>query len=155
MEDLRRVDTEWFEGYAKPFKRSLIGEIVLIEEEYGYRYWVWETGMARETLAEYFFNLDPEEFWGEMTKLPGKVHLADLGDDCWVVFDNDTQNTWYLLAQGVPRAHLHTREDSWLQLGERFIEPRCTVREPDGEDEVSEESNSSNGIGQPHGSEEL
>ena len=47
--------------------------MVLIDEEYGYRYWLWEFRGTEEQLLEAFNSNKPESCTTEPTVLPGKV----------------------------------------------------------------------------------
>jgi hypothetical protein len=45
--------------------------VVALEEEYGYRYWVWETGMDEATLIQWLRDQKDDETFLNM-RLPGK-----------------------------------------------------------------------------------
>ena len=76
---------------------------VYIEEEYGYRYWVWETGMSEEKLIQWWkdlpsvmpFFFSPAK---SLTKLPGKL--------------KQSKNK---RVEGVWSCHLHCDDDSHLR----------------------------------------
>ena len=52
---------------------------VFIEEEYGYRYWVWETGMGADELVALWKTLNPTTCFVHPDTLPGKV--VEVWDD--------------------------------------------------------------------------
>lgn len=112
----------------QPFQPTLPGIVVAIEEEYGYRYWVWETGMEAEALKVFFLNLNPMDyFFHQMESLPGKIHQADLNAYGMTIYDHaDSQNIEkirFFSTDSVARAHFHTAEDTWIQIGDEYIEP--------------------------------
>ena len=82
----------------------------LIEEEYGYRFWIWETNKSYpemiqwwtelETVDEYFFNPSNSLPFGNVVPLP---------EDCMGI----PETRGYL--------HLHMDEDSYMVIDkERF-----------------------------------
>lgn len=46
---------------------------VFVEEEYGYRYWVWETGMGADELVAWWKGMDPSTYFISPATLPGKA----------------------------------------------------------------------------------
>lgn len=121
-----------FESKAlEPFQPSMPGTVVALEEEYGYRHWVWETGMEAEQLKEFFLNMNPMEyFFHEMDKLPGKVHRADLCRGGMRVF-HENSNDKFFDSKAAVQAHMHTPDDSWIKIGDDLIEPLLKNSNPD------------------------
>lgn len=71
---------------------------VLVSEEYGYRWWVWDTGMTESELIKFWENI-PEmrkHYMNPSVTLPGKWHEASPGHGRWF-------------------AHIHWEDDSFLQ----------------------------------------
>jgi hypothetical protein len=76
--------------------------IFRIEEEYGYKYWVWDTGIPLSEVLAWWKDLDSvsEYFWGA-DRLPfGKVEQ--------VRFEDFTGSC-------LPYMHLHTDGDSHIE----------------------------------------
>jgi hypothetical protein len=99
---------------------------VLIEEEYGYRNWLWETGMDASALEEFWKNITSMGplFYDLSDKLPGDVSqlypdLDDLKHNAWIITTDDgsmyariydPKGCWY--------AHIHMDNDSSLTTDE-------------------------------------
>lgn len=113
---------------------------VWLEEEYGYRYWRWDTGMSHEdlvlwwssmgTIRPYFFSpnglpgslteLDSDE-WDEGTRDMPETVPADFNPEEFVPEDPEwaRANARWLCATpktGIYKAHIHEDEDSCLKL---------------------------------------
>jgi len=82
----------------------------LIEEEYGYRYWVWKTNKTHAEMIEWWTKLESVNpfFFNPSQTLPfGEVSL--LSEDCMEI----PELRGYL--------HLHEDDDSFMQIDrERF-----------------------------------
>jgi len=94
---------------------------VFVKEEYGYRYWTWESGMsagalvawwkALPSVSEYFFT--PEGLPGKMTLISLDMEEAEEADDIWAAFEHKVKeekekcNGW--------KVHVHLDDDSWLK----------------------------------------
>ena len=116
---------------------------VFIEEEYGYRYWVWETGMDADALIAWWKTMDPNTYFFSPVGLPGKVFqiwdnldyaVKSLADDPTVSYEDiqaemvrllnegEESGCWWADEDGVKqdltgmwKAHLHMEEDTWLK----------------------------------------
>jgi len=117
---------------------------VYVQEEYGYRHWVWETGFTAEELTTWWQNLDSvmRFFFHTMETLPGTLHESvaaprefylehfnEEGVEEWYeglrkptyfeatrsTEEGDDSTIWY--------AHFHCDDDSHLvnSEGERFV----------------------------------
>jgi hypothetical protein len=95
---------------------------VFVEEEYGYRYWVWEADMSADELVTWWKTMNPTTYFLSPATLPGKVlqlySTYNINDPmtCWVDGNgvkHDSALMW--------KAHLHMEDNSWLQSpnGER------------------------------------
>lgn len=76
------------------------GTTVFLEEEYGYRYYIWHTGMSEEELVNYWESIEDINCLSIHT-LPGKL-VAFNGS-----YDERPSTKWY--------AHHHTNLDSELE----------------------------------------
>lgn len=114
---------------------------VLLEEEYGYRFWTWDTGLTEPELIKYWLTKTSvnDLFFSPEGKLPGKVYeslfypredyIRDIkkawGDELTeakfaeIMADPYVQKpTYYELCQSdephIWRAHIHCDDDSYL-----------------------------------------
>jgi hypothetical protein len=107
--------------------------IVVLTEEYGYRYWLWQTGMTDDELVAYWKGLETvEPFFFDPRELPGTLSalwfasrgFTETGEDeeqgVWVVDpdtdenDEEPQMAW-LIADAIPwKGHIHQDDDSGL-----------------------------------------
>jgi hypothetical protein len=78
---------------------------VYIEEEYGYRYWVWESDKTPDQLTEWWQALESVEPYSVPDNLPGKVREVDSLPG--------KNGVWF--------CHLHTEDDSYLRSPEGEI----------------------------------
>ncbi len=76
------------------------GIVVFLEEEYGYKYFIWYTGMSEEDLISYWENIEDIDYFG-IHDLPGKLVRFD------GYYDERPSTKWY--------AHYHTNLDSSLE----------------------------------------
>lgn len=129
LEDQIREVADSFESRAlERFQPNLPGTVVALDEEYGYRYWVWETGMSEVELKEFFLNMNPMEyFFHDMDKLPGKVHRADLCRGGMVIFGENAKDRFFD-SKGAVQAHIHIEDDTWVKIGDELIEPTVKFR---------------------------
>tara|TARA_B100001758_G_C18153282_1_gene475188 strand:- start:204 stop:488 length:285 start_codon:yes stop_codon:yes gene_type:complete len=82
----------------------------LVDEEYGYRHWVWETGKSRKEMVAWWSSLETVDpfFFNPASSLPfGKIY--PLPEDC----------------QDIPEVlgyfHLHEDYDSFMKIeGENY-----------------------------------
>ena len=73
---------------------------VALDEEYGYRYWVWETGMDEATLVQWLRDQTEDKTF-EFLNLPGKRKKISIGE-------------YKFLAKKGWRGMFHMLEDSYL-----------------------------------------
>ena len=97
---------------------------VWLEEEYGYRYWRWDTGMTHEELVSWWSNLESvKPYFFNPTDLPGK--LTELDGEEW---NEDTLD----IPEEVPedfRPEDYVPEDlEWAKKHARWL---CATRKPD------------------------
>jgi hypothetical protein len=94
-----------------------------IQEEYGYRHWVWEFNGSAEALQAYWDKkivpaLKNHGCLFHPSKLEGKVHEVNIfmhtdsisTPHCWSKFIKDTDN------QLTHESHLHEHRDSYLSV---------------------------------------
>ena len=116
---------------------------VFIEEEYGYRYWVWETGMGADELVAWWKDMNPSTYFISPATLPGKAvqvwddithTLNDMVEDKSTSLDDihvvlsqimarERKDNAWADSNGVKydltktwKAHLHMRDDSWIKV---------------------------------------
>ena len=134
--DVRKYDRTTLEADAEE-------TVIFIEEEYGYRYWMWHTGMTRAALEEWWTSLDsvnayffsplglpgvvtpawygPTEEQGMFTYAKEGFAYIDATEDC----DPEKRFTGTIvfvenpLAHG--RCHLHCDDDSSLLIGDKVL----------------------------------
>ena len=53
--------------------------VVALEEEYGYRYWVWETGMDEADLIQWMKDQKEDDTF-LFLNLPGKLKKSSIGE---------------------------------------------------------------------------
>ena len=87
---------------------------ILIDEEFGYRFWIWEpTQKTAEELTELWTSLDPSAFetiYFNPPKGLGGVWTEIHSNDSHFLDLTDRQNY-----DG--NGHIHTYEDSYLNIG--------------------------------------
>lgn len=123
-------DSDFIEKDIPQFQPRIDGVIVSLKEEYGYRHWIWETGMTPEALKDYFSNMDPVSHYFDPSKsLPGILHPAEPMEEIIIVYDNasppslDSASFIHKSPQ-VCQAHIFDQKDTWLNLGGEVIRPR-------------------------------
>lgn len=112
------------------------GLVIFLEEEYGYRNWIWETGMDWDTLKKWFKNIDDEHCLDPET-LPGRVIPASIAHRGMTVYPNINPN----IDQGMNgfdqvhyiqydpifgRGHVHMVDDSHISFGTETVYPEIT-----------------------------
>jgi hypothetical protein len=108
------------------FEQSIKGVVVALDEEYGYRYWVWETGMDVQSLKVFFSNMNALDYFLNPRNLPGKLHSAELILGGLVSFDSEQPDNEGLFRffSGQVKAHIHGSDDSWIAFGDEVITPK-------------------------------
>jgi len=100
--------------------------VVILEEEYGYAYWLWHTGMDDAELTTYWKGLERTESDLKGKKVP--VRMDKEGAELWS-YDADTfrftrPGHWntpegtmvlYTLPEKFWRGHVHMECDAWLE----------------------------------------
>lgn len=118
---------------------------VWLEEEYGYRYWRWDTGMTHEELVSWWSNLesvmpyffDPSGLPGTLTQLDGDEWdegTLDMPDEvpedfCPEDYAPDDLEWARKHARmlcgtrksGLYKAHIHMNDDSMLRLPDETL----------------------------------
>jgi len=111
--------------------------VVHIEEEYGYRDWLWETDMSPEEVKEFwkgiktvneFFFSGPVSFPGTVTQIyierayeeGWQVHEVPTESDpsgvyYWIVSEDDKSRACVSMPEDAWSAHIHMENDSWLK----------------------------------------
>ena len=99
--------------------------VVFVEEEYGYREWLWYPDMSKEDLKEWWLKLETVNsfFFCGAASMPGKavqIIFDDIIDGKAVYKYEDGTNV--IFPENHWKAHLHEDDDSWLKpYGEKFI----------------------------------
>ncbi|MDB4278658.1 hypothetical protein N9917_03570 [Deltaproteobacteria bacterium] len=96
---------------------------VYVDEEYGYRSWVWETGMTAEELVAWWTGLETVmSYFFSPSGLPGTMTQVHLGAEAFAVHETNEPIPFpagYHYKDDRPRdywkAHMHIEEDSFLQ----------------------------------------
>jgi len=116
---------------------------VFLEEEYGYRYWVWETGMDADALIAWWKGMNTNTYFFSPVGLPGKViqvwdnidhAMKSMLDDPNIPYEDiqaemvrllkegEKSGYWWADENGITHdttgmwaAHLHMEDDSWLK----------------------------------------
>ena len=107
------------------------GVRVYIDEEYGYRDWVWKTGMTEEELVTWWKD-QVSLGDGDILHLPGKVEKFDPHHHS----PPEKPHFW---------AHLHANDDSYLRLpsGEIIYHSGYDGDRHDSDDSLSEDGQTS------------
>lgn len=121
-----------------------MGVVVHIEEEYGYRDWLWETNMTPDEVREFWKGIKSvnEYFFSGPTSFPGvvtQIYIERVYGEGWQVHQVPTEENpaqvfyWIYNEAGdssanmsVPAdawsAHIHMECDSWLKPpGEEYV----------------------------------
>lgn len=86
------------------------GVRVLLEEEYGYRYWIWDTLMVEEELIEWFKTYigKDDTVFSDPRNLHGRRKLVNIGDfkrakteDTWLGMFNDADDSYLISPKGI------------------------------------------------------
>lgn len=89
--------------------------VVVLDEEYGYREWLWATGMSAEALKQWWTDLASvrPHFMDPSTTLPGSlVQIMRVGDG-EACIEGETDHTYITFPSGW-RGHIHLDDDSFL-----------------------------------------
>lgn len=97
------------------------GVIVHLNEEYGYREWLWQTGMSTEELIEWWSSLETvnPHFMDPSKTLPGELRRVWGVSPREVVVEVDpVEGGGHIYVQNPSgwSAHLHMDDDSFLRL---------------------------------------
>lgn len=100
--------------------------IVLLEEEYGFKYHLWFTGLTSEQLETFWAGIPSiaSYYLNPSGTLPGRFEEADT---------NEEMDAWYKAKKSGEyySAHLHWEDDSWLRApGGRLIKHAGFTEEP-------------------------
>lgn len=113
---------------------------VLVEEEYGYRYFIWHTGMTAEQLVEFWTGTQSlaEHFWNPSHSLPAQeiyetciATTAEFKEDLVKYYGyqereaeekirelkktrGDYKKEAEQRGEGLWTCHIHDEDDSWL-----------------------------------------
>lgn len=104
---------------------------VLVDEEYGYRYWVWLPRMTNEELATYWEAIESmSEHYATKKTLPGN-------------FSEITQEEWgemlWMPEKGISKCHVHEDCDSYLIVDGEKIRHKGYEPEYDDDDKDEDE----------------
>ena len=98
--------------------------IVSLEEEYGYRHWVWKTGMTKQELKDWWEALETVSpfFYNPGETLPGElIQVQSMSEKFMEEADKtqDRETLEKILAEGVHPSegwtgHIHEDDDSCL-----------------------------------------
>lgn len=92
--------------------------VVLVDEEYGYRYWFWLVDWSHQDIEAWWRGLSTVE---DMFFNPS-ARLSEYGGRCVAVDCEEAEELFMLLTErGLPYAHLHQDDDSWLSVEEQVI----------------------------------
>ena len=103
--------------------------IVSLTEEYGYRYWLWYTGMDLEAFRAWWTELKTvEPYFFSPTGLPGVLVPAWYGADGLFAYGRETFEPhedgtfsgdvlFVKNLEELPTCHLHCDDDSWVIIG--------------------------------------
>ena len=90
---------------------------IIVEEEYGYRYWLWEVDTeTNDSIQEYFKevvkmgDIDADEHW-YCNGVPKDHFIGEWKQLEWEEYKNLIDNNNY---DGV--AHIHEHHDSWVVI---------------------------------------
>jgi hypothetical protein len=113
-------DTEWgiheqeMDSYTVSTTEDNV--VVALNEEHGYREWLWTTGMSAEQLKRWWREMESvhPHFMDPSRTLPGKLEqtmFVGKGAACKATGEGSFA---YVTLQGAWSAHIHTDEDSFL-----------------------------------------
>ena len=105
--------------------------VVYIQEEYGYRDWLWVPSMTKEELAEWWKNLPSVSpfFFSGPVDFPGEVHQIYLHNENDFRFVEEGEGRvvhpihedMLSLPENVIRMHIHEDMDSYLTIDDETI----------------------------------
>ena len=102
-----------------------MGITIFLEEEYGYRYWLWETGMDAEALMWWWSSLSSvDEYFFDPTGLPGKLtQLFDFTDTLVAnVLSEDIEED----IKNKKLEKLFRSNPIWIKSGDMGYDPHAT-----------------------------
>jgi hypothetical protein len=106
---------------------------VLLQEEYGYRHWIWQPEMEPQQLEEWWENMDQvTKYWWNPTLLPGKVLLIKTEDQVEQMEQMEEERIHY-------SGHIHMDDDSYLKSpdGRTIRHKGCRRKEIDQDTPIS------------------
>lgn len=109
------VEPMYVEEYVPP---TGSGVVVLLDEECGYREWLWETGMTEEDLLTFWQQAmesgDMETYFLRIEDLPGRLLEICPVSHGWLVFDGDQPVALCRCDISPWIAHIHADDDTYL-----------------------------------------
>ena len=89
---------------------------IVVEEEYGYRYWLWEVKTkTSDALKGYFWNViesGEDEYW-YCTGVPSDHFIGE-----WKQLDFEDYKNLIDSKEYDGDAHIHENNDSWIKFSE-------------------------------------
>jgi len=96
---------------------------ILVEEEYGYRYWLWEVKTKTKNAIQKYFekvvkmgDVD-DEYW-YCTGLPSDHFIGE-----WKQLEWEEYKTLVDIDEHDGAAHIHEQHDSWIGIKPAYTEP--------------------------------
>ena len=97
---------------------------ILVEEEYGYRYWLWEVegpDVSRQNLETYFAEVvkasdDVDDEYWYCTGVPTDHFVGEWKELEWEEYKSLINGADYDGA-----AHIHEHHDSWIEFHEYIV----------------------------------
>ena len=85
-EQVNILDSKW--DYLAEEREDWQHFNILIEEEYGYRYWIWHFHGTAEDCVEFFKNRTPDDCLSSVEKLhaPAKSHVLEVTYEEWTKY---------------------------------------------------------------------
>jgi hypothetical protein len=113
-------DTEWgiheqeMDSYTVSTTEDNV--VVALNEEHGYREWLWTTGMSAEQLKRWWREMDSvhPHFMDPSRTLPGRLEQTMFVGEGAACKATGEGSFAYVTLQGAWSAHIHTDEDSFL-----------------------------------------
>ena len=112
-------------GYdSEEFPLSVIGardQVVLLTEEYGYRHWIWWTGMSNKDLAAFWIRMESviPHFFDPPETLPGKLReVIRHGESVYSDASRNRPTNVFRFKDPFWKGHLHMEDDSYLTTPE-------------------------------------
>ena len=108
------IDTREFPLYGVAHD----GVVVMLSEEYGYREWMWKTGMSAEALVKWWAEMESvmPHFMDPSATLPGEmVHIWYCGKDQVFTQMPDKSIRYIQIPDNRWTGHIHTDDDSGIR----------------------------------------